>query len=106
MCARPAAWGRPYAANLALVMMAPPVGSVGLSMLLASWFYRRAIERHGGSGHTCLGRDCFQPTFLVLSLLGLASAACGVALYRRQRGLYRREHRQVARFDQETRAAR
>ncbi|KAL4421540.1 hypothetical protein ABPG75_010831 [Micractinium tetrahymenae] len=96
---------RRFAANLALVMMAPSVGSVALSMALTIWFYRRALERHGGGGHTCVGQDCFRPTFLVLSALGLAAVACGAVLHRRQRGLYRREHRQVALFDEETRAA-
>lgn len=57
--------------------------------------------RHGGEGNTCIGQDCFQPTFITLAVLGLVATAAAAALYRRERQVYAAEYEEVQAYDEE-----
>ena len=89
----------PGCSNYAMLQLSPALGSIGLSMQLTSWFYQRALTRHGTSGQTCLGRDCFAPTFLVAAALGVGGTAAAAWLYMRTRPAYAQVHRAVLRED-------
>ena len=53
--------------------------------------YNQALARQGHEGSsTCLGSECFRPTFLVLTVLSGAAVAASVLLWHRNRHLYAR----------------
>jgi hypothetical protein len=64
------------------------------------------LAKQGGEGSTCIGQACFQATFVTLAALGLVATGCSAALYRRNRLLYRIEHRELHTYDREVSAPR
>ena len=68
-------------------------------MKMASWFYQRALARHGAPSQTCLGQDCFAPTFMTLAVLGAGATAAAAALYLRTAAAYAQVHSAALRED-------
>ncbi|PRW32873.1 MFS general substrate transporter [Chlorella sorokiniana] len=81
---------RHFAANYALMLVAPAVGSVGLAAGLAAWVYERAAQAQGETG-TCLGPACFRATFLTMAAAGVCAGGAGAVLHRRSVALYQRQ---------------
>eukprot|EP00887_Chlorella_sp_A99_P007685 scaffold20.g7685.t1 len=90
-----------FASNYTLLQLAPAVGSLGLAAKLASAIYQRALARHGAKGTTCLGADCFGPTYMILAALGCASTLAAAELHRRTRTLYTEVHGRLLRQQDE-----
>lgn len=73
----------------------------------AGWLYSLALSKQGSEGGTCLGPDCFRPTFLVLAGLGLGATVCSTVLYRRiaspgaGASLYHAMHAELNSYDAE-----
>ncbi|KAL4437504.1 hypothetical protein ABPG77_003485 [Micractinium sp. CCAP 211/92] len=96
-----------FAANYTLAQLAPALGSLTLATGLAGWLYSLALSKQGSEGGTCLGPDCFRPTFLVLAGLGLGATVCSTVLYRRiaspgaGASLYHAMHAELNSYDAE-----
>jgi len=57
-----------FGGNWSFTRAAPGVTSFVLATILAASLYENAIETEGEKN--CYGRNCFQPTFLILSFFG------------------------------------
>ena len=51
--------------------------------------------------NTCVGQDCFQLTFLILSGLGVVATGCSVLLYERKKGIYAWHAHELHTYDEE-----
>lgn len=100
-CRLPPPPSQNFASNYTLLQLAPAIGSFGLSLALVSFFYQRALTRHGGGGSTCIGADCFRPTWATLATLGLLGSAAALALFLRTRKAYRRVHAAARQADED-----
>ena len=77
---------RSFAALNALCNLATALGSFVLNAQLSARLYQSHIPEGGGT--TCLGKDCFQTTFLILAALCVVGGFSTLFLSHRLRGLY------------------
>jgi hypothetical protein len=62
---------------------------------------QHALAKHGTLGNTCVGQDCFRPTFLILAVLGGVATAAALLLCQREQGLYKHHARELHTYDEE-----
>jgi MFS family permease len=85
-----------FAINFSIICLAPTAGSYLLSTVIASKIYQK--NSLPGSNR-CLGKHCFQLTFIILTAICVTAFIIGLVLMYRSRRLYariRRYHRENA----------
>lgn len=76
-----------FAINFSIICLAPSAGSYLLSAVMASKIY----QWHSKPGSTrCFGKQCFQLTFVILTVVCLVAFMVGLLLMHRSRRMYDR----------------
>ncbi|KAK9856767.1 hypothetical protein WJX84_006938 [Apatococcus fuscideae] len=91
-----------FAGNYSLMHLAPNAGSFFLATELSGILYERAKASHPGQTAICIGYDCFRMTFILVSIVSLASAALALLLYVRTRWIYQALYQQIQEHQEET----
>lgn len=73
-----------FGGNWALARVSPGLGSFFFSTLLAGGLY----DRYAGANSQCIGRKCYQTTFLITSAVCFVMIICSIVLSRRARKTY------------------
>lgn len=90
-----------FASIYTMLQLAPAGGGYGMGAVLVGHLYQAAIRRHDDpdAGTTCIGHDCFQTAFLIISgMAGLATCISGW-LFVRTLSIYRKEVLALRSFD-------
>lgn len=78
-------WGSDnFAGNWAMVRVSPGLGSFFFSTLLAGYLYDYFSE----DGTNCVGQECYQLTFFIMSAVCLACTILAFLLIRRRKRKY------------------
>lgn len=88
-----------FAANYTTLQIAPALGSLLLASRLTGWLYDEAAKRHGDV-HVCIGQDCFQKAFMILSGLAAVSSLASLIATARSRVVYRVIHEHLHHVDE------
>ena len=90
-----------FASIYTMLQLAPAGGGYGMGAVLVGHLYQAAIRRHDDpdAGTTCIGHDCFQTAFIVIS--GMAALATCISgwLFARTLHIYRAEALALRSFD-------
>jgi len=82
-----------FATIYSFTSSSPALGSFLLSELLASALYGSRGIAHGDPPDTCMGTDCFRPTFVAIAAMGAAALLMSLAILTRTTPRYKVLHR-------------
>ena len=89
-----------FASIYTFLQMAPAATAYALGVGLVGALYQAAAARHGDAeGTSCIGVDCFQAAFLIMSGLAGVAGVLSVWLVQRTLSLYRVEAAALRSFD-------
>lgn len=90
-----------FASIYTVLQLFPALFSYLLGAVLVGELYQQALKKHGDPGTTCIGRDCFQDSFLCMAVLGGVATVCSLILTLKTLKLYKFEVGALKFFDKE-----
>lgn len=87
------------AGNYTVLQLAPALGNILFSTVLAGQLYQVVGRRQGDPVNTCMGKACFGWSLVVSSMACVVAVVCAVVLDRRAASLYAKEYEELHAWD-------